>query len=244
VPPATLYALLNQHVLAAVAVIAIFAGAAWRLRGATSRGAVAGFAIALTVYLTAGAGGSAALVTVFVVAWVTTRAGYRRKQRLGLAESARGRSAAQVLANLGAAAGFGLAAKITGLDVLITAAMASLAEAAADTAASECGEALSERAYLITSLRRVPAGTNGGVSLPGSLAAMAAATIIGAVAAATHVITWQSLPVVAGAGVLATMMDSVLGATLENRGMIGNHGVNFASTVAAGLMALLLMRVA
>jgi uncharacterized protein (TIGR00297 family) len=229
--------------MAAVAVTAVFAAAAWRLRGATARGALAGFAIALTVYLTAGAGGFAALVTVFAVAWVTTRAGYRRKQRLGLAESSRGRSAAQVLANLGAAAGFGLAAKITGLDVLIMAAMASLAEAAADTAASECGEALSERAYLITSLRRVPAGTNGGVSLPGSVAAVAAAAVIGAVAAASHVITWQAMPAVAGAGVLATMMDSVLGATLENRGIIGNHGVNFASTVAAGLMALLLMRI-
>jgi uncharacterized protein (TIGR00297 family) len=237
-----LLALLNQHVIVAVAVTVVFAGAAWLLRGATGRGALAGFAVALTVYLTAGAGGFAALLAVFIIAWLSTRAGYRRKQRLGVAESARGRSAAQVMANLGAAAGFSLAAKLAGLQILITAAMAALAEAAADTAASECGEALNERAYLVTSLRSVPAGSNGGVSLPGTVAAVTAAAIIGAVAAATHVITWRCLPMVAGAGVLGTLVDSLLGATLENRGLIGNNDVNFTSTLAAGAIVLLLER--
>jgi uncharacterized protein (TIGR00297 family) len=223
-----------------MALTAAFATAAWLLRGATGRGALAGFAIALTVCLAGGMGAFAALVTVFIIAWLTTRIGYRRKQRLGLAENARGRSAAQVLANLGAAAGFSLAATLTGLHILMAAAIAALAEAAADTAASECGEAFSDRAYLITSMRAVPAGTNGGVSLSGTAAAMAAAAIVGSVAAASHVITWRVLPVVAGAGILATFIDSVLGATLENRGAIGNNGVNLVSTLAAGLIVVLL----
>jgi uncharacterized protein (TIGR00297 family) len=240
VPPAILHALLTEHVLVAVAATAAFAAGAWLLRGATAGGALAGFAVALAVFVTAGPGGFAALVSVFSVAWLTTRLGYRRKQVLGIAENERGRSAAQVLANLGAAAGFSVAAHVTGHPALLTAAMAALAEAAADTAASECGEALTERAYLITTMRPVPAGTNGGVSVPGTVAGVAAAAMIGAVATATHVVPWPALPIVIGAGVVASVIDSVLGATLEERGVIGNNGVNFASTIAAGGIALLL----
>jgi uncharacterized protein (TIGR00297 family) len=119
-------------------------------------------------------------------------------------------------------------------------AMAALAEAAADTAASECGEALSERAYLITSLRPVPAGTNGGISWPGIVAAMAAGVMIAAVAAATRVVTWSALPVVAATGFLGSVSDSVLGATLECAGILGNNGVNLAGTLVAAMLALLL----
>jgi uncharacterized protein (TIGR00297 family) len=175
---------------------------------------------------------------------LTTRLGYRRKQALGTAENARGRSAAQVLANLGAAAGFSVGAHITGYHALLAAAMAALAEAAADTVASECGQALSRRAYLITTMRAVPAGTSGGVSVPGTVAGVAAAAMVGAVAGAAHVVPPSALPIVIGAGVLATVIDSLLGATLEKRGVIGNNGVNFASTIAAGAIALLLGKLA
>ena len=239
-PPTILHALLTQHVLVALAVTAAFAVCAWLLRGATVGGALAGFAVALALFLTAGPGGFAALVSVFFAAWLTTRLGHRRKLALGIAESARGRSAAQVLANLGTAAGYSVAAQVTGYHALLTAAMAALAEAAADTVASECGEALSERAYLITTMGAVPAGTNGGVSLLGTVAGVAAAAMVGAVATATHVMPRSALPFVIGAGILAMVIDSLLGATLEKRGVIGNSGVNFASTIAAGVIALLL----
>jgi uncharacterized protein (TIGR00297 family) len=232
--------LLTSEAVIAVAVTMAFAGGAWLLHGVTPAGAVAGFAVALAVLVTAGPGGFAALVSVFAIAWLATRLGYRRKLLLGIAENARGRSPAQVLANLGAAAGFSVAARFTDHPILLMAAMAALAEAAADTAASECGEALSTRAYLITTMRPVPAGTDGGVSLPGTVAGAAAALVIGAVAAGTHVISWRALPVIAGAGVLATVVDSVLGATLERRGVISNNGVNFVSTAVAGAIAILL----
>jgi len=194
----------------------------------------------LALFVTAGAGGFAALVSVFFVTWLSTRLGYRRKQALGIAENASGRSAAQVLANLGAAAGFSVAANVAGYHALLTAAMAALAEAAADTVASECGEALSRRAYLITTMRPVAAGTNGGVSALGTVAGVAAAAMVGAVAGASHVVPPSALPLVVVAAVMGTVVDSLLGATLEERGAIGNSGVNFASTIAAGMIALLL----
>ena len=198
--------------------------------------------VALALLVTTGPGSFAVLIAVFAVAWLTTRLGYRRKQTLGTAENARGRSASQVLANLGGGALFAVAAYTTEHRILLLAAMAALAEAAADTAASECGQALSDGAYLITSFRRVPAGINGGVSAPGTIAGVVAAAIVGAVAAAGHVVTWRVLPVVVGAGLLGTTIDSLLGATLERRGILGNNGVNVASTLAAGMIALLIGR--
>ncbi len=237
-----LQTLLTSEILLALGITAGFAGGAWLLRGVTGRGALAGFVVAFTIYVSAGPGGFAALIAVFVVALLTTRFGYCRKIAQGTAESPRGRSALQVLANLGAAAGFALAAHAATYRFLLLAAIAALAEAAADTAASECGEALSDRAYLVTNFQRVAAGTDGGISFPGTAAAISAALAVAAVATVTGVISWAALPLVAVSGVIGTFVDSVLGATLERRGILGNDGVNFASTLAAAMLALLIGR--
>jgi uncharacterized protein (TIGR00297 family) len=188
----TLDLLLSYDALLGLALTTAFAGGAWLLRGVTTRGALAGAVVAFTLYVTAGPGGFAVLIAVFALTWLSTRLGYARKQRLGMAEHVRGRSAAQVLANLAAAAACSAAAAASHRHVLLVAAMAALAEAAADTTSSECGEALSDRAYLVTTLRRVPAGTDGAVSLPGTAAGLAASFIVAAVAAATHVVPWSA----------------------------------------------------
>jgi uncharacterized membrane protein len=46
------------------------------------------------------------------------------------------------------------------------------------------------------------------------------------------------MPLIAVAGVAGMLFDSVLGATLENRGTMGNDSVNFVSTVFAADLAL------
>ena len=240
-PPAILPSLLTYEALIAATVSGVFAGLAWLLRGVTPGGAAAGFVVAFAIFVTAGPGGFAVLVAVFLIAWLTTRLGARRKRALGLSQDLSGRSATQVLANLGVAGAFCLAsAARPDHGIFLLMAIAALAEAAADTAASECGEALSERVYLITSLQPVPAGTNGGISRPGMVAALAAAVTIAAVAAATRILPWSMLPVVAAAGFLGSVIDSLLGATLERAGIIGNNGVNLAGTLVAGVLALLL----
>jgi len=127
---------------------------------------------------------------------------------------------------------------------LIIAAIAVLAEAAADTVSSEIGQALSARAYLLTSFEAVPVGTDGGISFAGTSAGILAALLVAAVAAGLRLIPWPAITVVAGSAVLGMFADSLLGAVFERRGRLTNNFVNLISTsiaaAVAGLLRLLL----
>src|SRR4051812_45782134 len=161
--------LLEARFLPALLITSVFGVFGYIVRGVTRSGAVAGAAGAFAIYLGLGFGGFVALFTVFAITWLTTRLGYAKKQQLRIAESGEGRNAGQVLANIGAAAMFSVLVLWQG-NVFALAALAALAEAAGDTASSECGEAMSSRAWLITSFRLVPAGTDGGITTAGTTA--------------------------------------------------------------------------
>ena len=227
----------RERALLAVPSALAFALAAWLLRGVDASGAVAGFAVALTLWLAAGWQAFVTLLAVFCLTWAATRVGYARKQQLGTAERRGGRrDAAQVLANTGAAA---LLAMFSPAGWVVGA-VAVLCEAAADTVSSEVGQALSRRPRLITSSLVVEPGTNGAVSLAGTLAGVLGAALIAATALAVHLLSqpWQAC-LAAAAGIAGMLIDSLLGATLERRGVLGNDGVNAASTIASALLAWL-----
>ncbi len=230
-----------RRVLWALGFTVAFAVSARLLRAVTVSGAVAGGVLAFLLFVAGGPGAFAALIAVFLLTWVTTRLGHRRKRQLGTAEGHSGRSASQILANVGIAA----AAALVGLATRhpaawLMACSAALAEAAADTTSSEVGQAVSDSAYLITDFRPVPVGTDGGISVAGTLAGIAAAVAVAAVCGATRLIAWHWLLPAAAAGVLGMLVDSFLGASLERRRLLNNDAVNLLSTIAAVLFALFL----
>jgi len=207
----------------------------------TDGGALVGVLMAFCLMLGAGLPGFVPLLVVFVLTLVTTHWGYTRKQRLGVAERNRGRTAWQVLANLSAAALCALPVLWFphSSDILLVAATAALAEAAADTVSSEIGQATADRAYIITNFHQVPIGTNGAISLEGTLSGCIAAAAVGWGSAMVGVVSWQRTPVIAMSGIAGMFLDSVLGATWENSGKLENDAVNFVSTVFAADLALL-----
>jgi len=220
-----------------------FAIAARFMRAVTLGGAIAGAVVSFVLFVAAGPGAFAALVTVFVLAWITTRLGYARKQRLGTAEAKDGRRTSQVLANLGVAGVAGLLSAVTQWrEVALVIAAAALAEAAADTVSSEFGEAVGESATLITTGKQVPAGTDGGITLAGTIAGLVGAFIVAAVCLATKLISLRQAGVVAAAAFLGMLADSLLGATLEQRKILGNDAVNFFSTIVAAAIAFVVMQ--
>jgi len=204
-------------------------------------GALVGAMIAFLIMVAAGLGGFLPLVAVFVLTLLATRWRRDRKRNLGVAERGSGRTASQVVANLGAATLCAVAAIVfpRHSGILMVGAMAALAEAAADTVSSEAGQAAAKQARLILNFQLAPIGTNGAVSLEGTFAGCIAACIVAWVSTFFGVVPWQRAPVIAVSGIAGMLFDSVLGATLENRGRLGNDSVNFVSTVFAADLALI-----
>lgn len=237
----------------------------WALRAATPAAALCGSMVCLLVSsATQGSdrslihpnlihSGLVPLVTLFVLTFLATRLGRGKKQRLGLAEPAHGRNAAQVIANLGAAGllAFLFSARLSAdhrFDNLQSSAplllLAAIAEATADTLSSEIGQAFGGSPWLITRLERVAPGTDGAITPLGTFAGIAGAAMVAASGALGLRLDWRSALIACLAAVAGLFFDSLLGATVERRGWLGNDLVNFSSTVFAAGCAALLLRLA
>ena len=99
------------------------------------------------------------------------------------------------------------------------------------------GQAFGEKARLVTTWSFVPPGTDGAVSLVGTLAGVVAAGIVSSVCLVGGLLPLRWLAISVGAAILGMVADSFLGAWLERRHLINNDSVNFLSTVAAALAA-------
>jgi uncharacterized protein (TIGR00297 family) len=180
------------------------------------------------------------LLALFLLTFSATRFGRGKKQRLGVAEDKRGRNAAQVAANLGVA---GLGAAVALIYPLpgalyAVAVVAALAEATADTLASEVGEVLGGPPLLLTTLRRVTPGTDGAISLAGTVAGMSGAVVLVLVAVSTLELSVYGAASAVVGSIGGLFADSLLGATAERRGWLNNDAVNFLSTLAASVIAI------
>jgi uncharacterized membrane protein len=89
-----------------------------------------------------------------------------------------------------------------------------LAEANADTWSTELGILSKRLPRLITTGREVAAGTSGGITLQGTLAAMIGAGVIGGLAALFRS-NGQLLPIGILAGLIGGLFDSLIGATVQ-----------------------------
>lgn len=243
-----------------LAISLAFAAAVWMLKAATPAGAVFGAMICFDLTLmTSTYRGSIArtgltpLIVLFLLTFLSTRAGKHRKAKVGLAERSRGRSASQVIANLSVAAfcvspfmyvALGIwmdfccpswmawGAKVTCL--------AALVEATADTVSSEIGQAFGGQPVMLLSWKRVEVGTDGGVTLLGSGAGILAGAVVAGVGIWTFRLGLVEARSAFVGGISGLFFDSLLGATVERRGWMGNDLVNFSSTVfAAGVAAFL-----
>lgn len=210
------------------------------LGSVTDGGAVMGALIAFLLMYAAGLWAFLPLFIVLLLTMLATRWRADRKWSLGVAERAGGRNARQVLANLGAAGLCALTAVVFSRQsaILMVGAMAVLAEAAADTVSSEVGQALPIPPRSILGFARVQPGTNGAISLEGTFAGCIAASLVAWTASLAGVVSWRWAPIITLAGVAGMLFDSVLGASFENRGDMGNDSVNFVSTVFAADLAL------
>ena len=223
--------------LAALLVTAAFAALAYALGMISRSGALGGLLVGTTIYASLGPRGFAVLALFVIGGSLLTRFGYGSKQHTGTAQEHGGRrSARNALANC-AVATFCAILAATGSEPFTAAFVASLGAAFADTAESEIGQLFSRTPRLITTLQKVPPGTDGAVSLPGTLAGAGAAGLTAVLGLALGMLETPALALlVATAAFLGTVADSLIGG-LSSRA--GNELTNVLCTFVAALLALI-----
>lgn len=126
-------------------------------------------------------------------------------------------------------------------DLLILAYVASFATKLSDTSASEVGKAYGKSTFLITTLKPVPRGTEGAVSLEGTIAGVIASIAIAFVGYGVGIINLWGVLWCVIAALIATNIESLIGATLqENIPWLTNEVVNFINTTIGAIAAILL----
>ncbi|HMC82831.1 MAG TPA: DUF92 domain-containing protein [Candidatus Polarisedimenticolia bacterium] len=237
---------LLRNLFIGLAVNIPLAWVAWLLGTVTWSGVAGGMAIGITIATFAGARGFLVLAAFFTLGSAATRIGYARKARQGIAQERGGaRGIVHAVANGGIAAYLAFLSGSVAApkrEALLIAFVAALATAACDTLGSEVGPLGRRDPFLLTRLRRVPAGTPGAVSLLGTTAGAAGALLVGAFAAVLGLVPPAAVPIILLAALVGALLESLLGATLEPEGLIGSETINFVNTLAGALTALGLLR--
>ncbi len=206
-------------------------------------GAVAGGVVGALVLGLGGVGPYALLWGFFAGGTLATRFGRARKEAMGKAEAAGGRrGAANVLANCGVAAFLVACAALTpgAAPLLHLAAAAAFATALMDTVGTEVGQAIRTPTVLLPDFRRVPPGTDGAVSIAGTLAGLLAAALVGLLGAVLGLYVTGAVPAVVAAAFAGTVVESLLGRDGAPWRVTNGHVLNLFNTLAGASVAAML----
>mgnify|MGYP006281721937 CR=1 FL=1 len=225
--------------LIALGVNLVLGGAAW-WRGTVSRsGFVGGVLIGTSILALGGVGAYVALCGFFALGTAATRLGYARKAKAGLAQEQRGRRGTKhALANCGTGMVLAFTLPLWPAWAPGVGLVAAFATAASDTLGSEIGQLYGKRPYLPTTFRPVPPGTEGAVSVEGTLAGIAGSVLLGALGWVFGLYPALGILVVALGAFVGTTVESYVGAIWGQDARIGNEAMNFLNTVVGAAVAV------
>ncbi|MGN1045227.1 MAG: DUF92 domain-containing protein [Candidatus Methanomethylophilaceae archaeon] len=207
----------------------------------TLGGSVSSAAIAVAIGVLGSVYWLLLLVVFAVLGFAATRAGFSKKRRMGVQEGEHGERNFKNI--LGVAIPPLIFAVLNtafpgNTDTLALAFIATVCVAASDTAASELG-VRDPNVWLITTFKRVPQGTDGGVSVKGTVISVIASFAVAVIGCALvfHCLD-VSLLIPAVCGVIGCIADSYIGATIETRGWISKYGNNCSTEILGGTIAV------
>ncbi|WP_297506585.1 TIGR00297 family protein [Thermococcus sp.] len=222
------------------AVVTVLGLGSYKMRALDGKGATAAAILGLIVIEFGGVYPFLALFTFVALGVVATKYRYREKAKLGLAQSNGGiRSWGNVLGNGLAPLLFVLLEVLLKQDALWAGTFASIATVNGDTLASELGKVFGKRPRLITNFKPAKPGTNGAVSLEGEIFAFLGAITIALFALPLTADKLRMLLAVTLGGFIGVNIDSLIGATLENRGITDNNSTNFLASLLGGITGAL-----
>ncbi len=210
------------RLLAALVLAALISAAAWRVRALTTDGAIAATAIGALIVAGGGWWCGALLILFFATSSIMSKYWKARTTDVRQDRGSR-RDAVQVAANGAMPTTFAVLAGLTGSDALLVGATAAIAAATADTWATEIGRLTQSPPRSIVTGKRVPVGTSGAVSAPGTIATVLGSILIGGGAGigvangwlGIDYRAWTVVVIVGLMGVAGSLLDSLLGATIQ-----------------------------
>tara|TARA_Y100000589_G_scaffold73081_1_gene66113 strand:+ start:2714 stop:3436 length:723 start_codon:yes stop_codon:yes gene_type:complete len=184
------------------------------------------------------------VVIYLILGSLVTKVGYKYKDKIGIAEKRGGRRGPE---NVWGSASTGLFfAIMLSLDIsdnvlLKIGFAASFAAKLADTFGSEIGKRFGRNTFLITSFKRVKKGSEGGISLEGTLASLVGSIIMSWVMYSLEIIMLKSqFIIVSISGFMATIFESFIGAKFQDRFNLSNEFVNSLQTGISSIFAILI----
>lgn len=227
------------------------------LSGLTLLGVASAFLLGAVVWRAFYWPGFLTVCLYFICGTLVTKVKLQQKQREGIAEQRSGRrgpwsvlgsAAAGFLCCLGAMGGSGdavqgVAAWLAAVPVSVwqLGFVASFATKLGDTTSSEIGKAFGRSTFLVTTLQPVPRGTEGAISLEGTVAGLMAASLLSCVAAITGQVSFLGALLCIVSSQLANFAESYLGATLQDRPgyeWLTNDIVNVLNISAGAILAM------
>ena len=171
-----------------------------------------------------------------------TKIGYKFKRKKGIAEKRGGRRGPEnVWGSAATGLFFAIMIKLNFANFLLykIGFAASFAAKLADTFGSEIGKRFGINTYLITSLRKVDRGTEGGISLEGTIASAIGSIFMSLIMLVLSIInTSNQFFIVSISGFLATIAESIIGAKFQEKYKLSNELVNAIQTSISSLIAI------
>jgi len=223
----------------------------------TPSGVFHAWLLGILIWGTIGWQGYVVVMFYFLIGSSATRIGMAQKEAEGIAEKrsgARGPENVWGSALTGALCALGVGIIDWGLvpvptlhsplptphSLLLLGYVASFSTKLSDTCASEVGKAYGKRTFLITTLQPVPRGTEGAVSLEGTLAGVVASVVQALIGWGVGLIDLMGVLWCVLAAFIATNLESVIGATLQSRfSWLTNEVVNILNTLIGAIVAIL-----
>ena len=236
----------NAHsIIAALIVNVSFGLLAYYLKTVSKSGLIGGVVVGTIIYLCLGIGGFLILFTFFALGSWSSKHKYKWKASHGVAQENRGkRSVKHAVAKGGVGLVMAIMALLTDIpEIFKIAFVAAFATATFDTISSELGQIYGKRPVLITTMKSALVGTDGAISVEGTILGVLSAALIGAEAYALHLINLPSIIIVVAAAFVGTTVESVLGATIERRKWVSNEVINFINISTGAGVSMLMAKI-
>ncbi|PIA25950.1 hypothetical protein AQUCO_10200013v1 [Aquilegia coerulea] len=219
--------------------------------GLSLSGIVTAFLLGSLTWRAFGPPGFLLVATYFVIGTAVTKVKMTQKEAQGVAEKRKGRrgpgsvigsSAAGCVCALLSIYGIGGAAFL-GLWKLGF--VASFCTKLSDTVSSEIGKAYGKTTYLVTSFKVVPRGTEGAVSIEGTIAGLLAAVLLAYVGCLMGEVNPLEAAICVVASQIANVGESMIGAVLQDKEgfkWLNNDAVNVINISLGSILAVLMQQ--